>query len=226
METIDSSEMTPAGEGLIPMPHMDVAANRASSAFTRAENLRRLLWACVWPLFRLSPRPLYGWRRWLLRRLGARIGAHVNIHNTAQIALPWNLCVGDWSCIGDAARIYNLGPITIGSRVTVSQHAHLCAGTHDYTLADMPLRKPPIRIEDDAWVCADAFVAGGITIHQGAVVGARAVVVKDVPAWSVVAGNPARVVKQRILRPPLGSERHGASRRWLESECRELRVES
>jgi putative colanic acid biosynthesis acetyltransferase WcaF len=63
----------------------------------------------------------------------------------------------------------------------------------------MPLLKPPIRIEDQAWICADAFVGPGVVVGEGAVVGARAVVTKDVAAWTVVAGNPARFVKKRAL---------------------------
>ncbi len=92
-----------------------------------------------------------------------------------------------------------LGSPMIGSSLTISQRAHLCAGTHDYTDPAMPLLKPPIVIEDDAWICADAFVGPGVTVGQGAVVGARAVVVKDVPPWTIVAGNPARIVKRRAL---------------------------
>jgi putative colanic acid biosynthesis acetyltransferase WcaF len=95
--------------------------------------------------------------------------------------------------------IYNLGPITIGEQVTVSQQAHLCAGTHDHTDPAMPLLKPPITIEDQAWICADAFVGPHVTVGEGAVVGARAVAVKDVPEWTIVGGNPARKIGQRKL---------------------------
>ena len=95
--------------------------------------------------------------------------------------------------------IYNLGPVTIGENVTVSQRAHLCAGTHDATDPTMPLLKPPIAVADQVWICADAFVGPDVTVHEGAVVGARAVAVADVDAWTVVAGNPARVIKERQL---------------------------
>ncbi len=82
----------------------------------------------------------------------------------------------------------------------VSQRTHLCAGTHDYSLPDLPLRRPPIRIGSGGWICADAFIGPGVTVHDNSVVGARAVVTKDVPAGMVVAGNPARVVKTRLMR--------------------------
>jgi putative colanic acid biosynthesis acetyltransferase WcaF len=179
---------------------LDPGANRAARKYTRGELARRVLWAGGQWLFRMSPRPAFGWRRLVLRAFGARIGPHVHVYPDAVVAMPWNLSVGAWSAVGEGALIYNLGPITIGERVTVSQRAHLCAGTHDYTDPAMPLLKPPITIGDQAWVCADAFVGPGVTVGEGAVVGARAVAVRDVPPWAVVAGNPARVVRTRVLR--------------------------
>ena len=113
---------------------------------------------------------------------------------------PWNLTVGDWSAIGEDALIYNLGPITLGQRVTISHRAHLCAGTHDYTQQDLPLLKPPIIIHDQVWICADAFVGPDVTVGEGAVLGAQAVVTKDVEPWTVIAGNPARAIKKRVLK--------------------------
>jgi len=162
--------------------------------------VQRVLWMLVGrPLFAWSPRPFFGWRRFVLRRFGAEIGTGVNIYPSATIYFPWNLTVGDWSAVGEHAMIYNLGPITIGAQVTISQNAHLCAGTHDHTDPAMPLLKPPIAVEDQAWICADAFVGPHVTVGEGAIVGARAVAVKDVEAWSIVGGNPARAIGTRTL---------------------------
>ena len=66
-------------------------------------------------------------------------------------------------------------------------------------MVDLPLLTPPIRVDDQAWICADAFVGPGVTIGEGAIVGARGVAVKDVGPWDIVAGNPARFVKKRVL---------------------------
>ncbi len=121
----------------------------------------------------------------------------MNTYASTEVYFPWNLTVGEWSALGEDVLIYNLGPITIGEKVTISHRAHLCAGTHDYTRPDMPLLKPPIVVGDQAWVCAEAFVGPGVSIGEGAVIGARAVVVKDVAPWTVVAGNPAREIKKR-----------------------------
>lgn len=175
----------------------DIKANRSAVKYSRREQILRLLWIPGQWLFRLSPRPMFGFRRVLLRCFGATIGRNVNIYPSATLYFPWNLTMGDWSCIGEWTLVYNLGPVTIGPKVTVSQRVHLCAGTHDYTDPAMPLMKPPIVIGESAWICADAFVGPGVTIGDGAVVGARSVVVRDVPAWNVVAGNPARTIKMR-----------------------------
>jgi putative colanic acid biosynthesis acetyltransferase WcaF len=110
-----------------------------------------------------------------LRCFGATIGAQVNIYPSTWIYFPWKLKVGDWSAIGEEACIYNLGQVTIGDKVTISHRAQLCAGTHDYTEADLPLLRPPIEICDQAWICADAFVGPGVVVGEGAIVGARAV---------------------------------------------------
>ncbi len=178
---------------------LDIAANRKTAKYTRSETALRALWMAGQWLFRFSPRPCFGWRSWLLRRFGARVGHHVHIYNSATIYFPWNLCVEEWSSIGEGALIYNLGPVTIGKSVTISHRAHLCAGTHDYRKPDMPLLKVPIEIQDQAWICADAFVGPGVVIGEGAVVGARAVVMHDVESWTVVAGNPAQFIKKRVL---------------------------
>lgn len=175
----------------------DVQANRSAHKWSRKELAGRLLWALAHPLFALSPRPLWGWRRYLLRLFGAQVGRQVHVYPNVRISIPWNVTIGEQSAVGDRAILYALGPISIGARATISQGAHLCAGTHDYSDPTMPLLKPPIVICDDAWICADAFVGPGVTIGPRAIVGARAVVVKNVPQDAVVAGNPARFVRSR-----------------------------
>jgi putative colanic acid biosynthesis acetyltransferase WcaF len=133
----------------------------------------------------------------LLRAFGATIGARVRVAPTARIFAPWNLEVGTGTSIGDGAIIYNLGRVRLGVDVTISQRAHLCAGTHDYRQPQMPLLKQPITVGDDVWVAAEAFVGPNVTLGDRVVVGARAVVVKDLPPESVVVGNPARIVRTR-----------------------------
>ena len=96
--------------------------------------------------------------------------------------------------------VYSLGPVRIGPRSTVSHNAHLCAGSHDYRDPALPLLRLPVTIGADAWICAQSFVGPGAVVGDGAVVGAGAVVSGAVEAWTVVAGNPARFVKKRVLK--------------------------
>jgi putative colanic acid biosynthesis acetyltransferase WcaF len=145
----------------------------------------------------LIPRYFWGLRRGLLRLFGARVGREVRIHRTVSIAIPWNLSIGDEAAIGDRVQIYNLGQVSIGAKATISQGVHLCAGTHDHRRPDLPLVKCTVTIGRGTWICADAFVGPNVTVGDFAVLGARAVVVRDVAPGSVVAGNPARIVGRR-----------------------------
>lgn len=178
---------------------LDIISNRKAVKYRKKELLLRVLWAVIIPLFRFSPRICFGWRRFILRLFGAKIGRETHVYNSVTIYMPWNLEIGDHSSIGEHVYIYNLGRISIGNKSTISHRAHLCAGTHDYIDPALPLLKPIIMVHDQVWVCADAFVGPGVMIEEGAIVGARAVVVKDVPPWSVVAGNPARFIKKRLM---------------------------
>lgn len=180
------------------MIKITVAENRRARKWSRRELAGRTLWTLVMPVFRFSPRLLWGWRRWLLRRFGAIIGDHVHIFPSVLITIPWNLNIGDNAAVGDRAILYALGPITIGRNATISQGVHLCAGTHDFRVSGMPLLKPPISVGEGAWVCADAFIGPNVRVGAMAVVGARAVAMKDVAAGSIVAGNPARQIGRRV----------------------------
>lgn len=179
---------------------MDVRGHRSLPNYSRHIMLLRVLWALASPLFGWSPRPLFAWRVFLLRRFGAQIGADVRIYPSAHIRMPWNLRIDELATVGEEANLYSLGMIHIGARSMVSQGAHLCAGSHDHRDPRLPLLTPPITIGRDVWICAEAFIGPGVSIGDGCVVGARSVVVKDVPAWRIVAGNPARVIGERELR--------------------------
>ncbi|MEM9938476.1 MAG: acetyltransferase [Pseudomonadota bacterium] len=181
------------------MTELDISANRSAEKWSFRAKVGRLLWGLARPFFALSPRPLWGWRRLLLRLFGAKIGKHVHIFPSVRVTIPWHLTVGDYAAIGDRSIIYALGLVEIGARATISQGAHICAGSHDYNDPSMKLLKTPITIGADAWICADAFVGPGRTIGDKAVVAARAVVTKDVAERTVVGGNPAVLVKERDL---------------------------
>jgi putative colanic acid biosynthesis acetyltransferase WcaF len=168
--------------------------------YTKTEYAKRVMWDLVHRLlFRTSPRPAFRWRAMLLRWFGARLGRPVFVRHTCRVQYPWLLEAGDWVQLGEDVVVYNLGPVRIGSHSTVSQGAYICAGSHDYTKPDLPLLRPPITIGRGVWIAAQAFIGPGVTVGDNSVVGARAVVTKDVPPGVIVAGNPARVIKPRPM---------------------------
>jgi putative colanic acid biosynthesis acetyltransferase WcaF len=166
--------------------------------------LARLLWGVVYALlFRPSPVALHAWRRVLLRLFGARIGAGAHPYPACRVWAPWNLRMGDHSCLANGVDCYSVAAVTLGAHATVSQYSYICTASHNYDDPSFALVARPVSIGPYAWVAAAAFVGPGVTVGEGAVVGARAVVVKDVEPWSVVAGNPAVKIKSRRFRPQL-----------------------
>lgn len=162
------------------------------SPFSLKNRIMRSLWGVTYVLlFRPSPRPLHGWRRMLLKLFGARLGRGAKVFSSAKIWAPWNLQMGDFSTIAPDVDCYSAAPISIGSNTTVSQYSYLCAASHDFRVANMPLFTKPIAIGSQVWVCADVFVGPGVVIHDGVVVGARSSVFRDLPAWTVCVGTPA-----------------------------------
>jgi putative colanic acid biosynthesis acetyltransferase WcaF len=178
-----------------------VAPLRHQSPWTKRQKIGRLAWYLVQAtLFRSSIHNAYRWRVWLLRLFGAKLGRNVRIRRTVRVEIPWNLEIGEGSSVGDFAILYSLGLIALGKNVTISQYAHLCAGTHDGTTRAMTLICSPIAIGDDTWVAADAFVGPGVTIGARTILGARASAFSDLPGDVVAVGNPAKAVKPRALR--------------------------
>jgi len=158
----------------------------------------QLWWMVDFFFFKLSPQFMYGWRRFILRLFGAKIGRGVIIRPSVTITYPWKVSIDDDSWIGDDVVLYSLGEIEIGANAVVSQKSYLCAGSHDYTKNDFPIWSKKVTIEDECWLGTDVFVAPGVTIRKGTVVGARSSVYKDLPEAKVCMGNPAKVIKDRI----------------------------
>lgn len=163
--------------------------------------LKRLLWNfCYTITFRPFSLPFFNsYRTFILRLFGAKIGQNCKIDSKVRIWAPWNLETGNLVAIGFDTLIYNPGKISIGNKVTISQRAHLCSASHDYTYKSNPLITEPIRINDLVWISADAFIGMGVIINLGAIVGARAAVFKDIEPWTIVGGNPAKFIKKRII---------------------------
>ena len=179
-----------------------VDLSKYQNALSIRNQLARLLWMMVWALLaRPLPRSMGNkWKLFLLRLFGAKVHAKAVVYSSARIYMPWNLKMEAFSCLAPEVDCYNANFIQIGAHTTVSQKAYLCTASHDITKSHNPLITAPIIIEDQAWVAADAFIGPGVTIGQGAVVGARAAVFKDVEAWTVVGGNPAKFIKKREIK--------------------------
>jgi putative colanic acid biosynthesis acetyltransferase WcaF len=133
----------------------------------------------------------------LLRVFGATLGKDVHVYPSAIIWAPWNLTMGDHSSLADDVNCYSMAMITIGEKTVVSQGTYLCTGTHDYTTDTFRLYARPITIGDQAWICAQSFIMPGVIIGTGAVIGARSVVTKSMPEWTVSSGNPCVPRKPR-----------------------------
>jgi len=162
----------------------------------------QLWWLVQATLFACSPHFMNGWRCWLLQCFGATIGKKVVIRSSARFTYPWKVTIGDYSWVGESAEFYSYGHISVGSHSVVSQKCYLCTGSHDYKSEAFDLIQKPIIIGDKVWLATDVFVAPGITIGDGAIVGARSTVLSNVDAYTINFGNPAEYKKQRAQCSP------------------------
>src|SRR5688572_14180803 len=176
-----------------------------SYPYSFKEYLRRFLWSIAERvMIRMSPGRAFRWRRFWLRRFGAEVHPLSGIKPTTRVLHPWLLTLGPYTLLSENVTVYNLGPVKMGAHTIVSQDVYICAGSHDYTDPSLPLLRPPIEIGSGVWICAGAFIGPGVRIGDNSVVGARAVVTRDVPEAVVVAGNPAKVIKPREMKGDAG----------------------
>lgn len=154
----------------------------------------RFLNAVLFPLLSIEKRMK------IVRFFGAKTGPDSCYYRSVRIYAPWNLKIVNHVMIGSGVNIYNKGEVSIGENVIISEGVFLCTASHDVESPIMRLVVRPINIGSNVWIGAKATILPGVTIGEGAVVGACAVVAKDVPPWAVVVGNPAKVVKFRKLR--------------------------
>ena len=169
---------------------------------SKSDQLRRLLWSMVWNVCcRWTPTPLHGWRCFVLRLFGARLGPRNFVYPSARIWAPWLLETEDVVTIARNVSVYNVGGLKIGSHAIVSEGAFLCGATHDFQSDSFRLVSRPIVIGKYAWICARAVVLPGVVCGDGAVLGAAAVAAKNLEPWTVYAGNRAVPCGER--RPPM-----------------------
>lgn len=168
--------------------------------FSLGHRLFRALWIVTWGLLcAWTPAPLHRWRVWILRLFGAQLHSTSHVYGNARVWYPPNLTMHAHAVLGPRVICYCMGQISIGEKAIVSQGAHLCAGTHDIRDPDFQLITRPIVIESLVWVAAEAFIGPGVTIGEGAVIGARTVMFRDAEPYGVYSGNPAQLLKTRRL---------------------------
>jgi putative colanic acid biosynthesis acetyltransferase WcaF len=169
-------------------------------SFSLKNKIYRVIWNTVYFfLFKYSPKPFHAWRSFLLKVFGASIGKNVHIYPKVKIWAPWNLEIHDQVGVANGVDLYSQGKIILEYRAIISQRSYLCTGTHDFNKKGHPLYTKPIKISKNAWVAAEAFIGPGVTVGEGAVIGARATVFKNIEPWTVVGGNPAKFIKKREI---------------------------
>ena len=162
--------------------------------------LKESLWLVVsLILFRLCPFSFSALKCSVLRAFGAAIGRNVTIKPDVKITFPWKLTVGDHVWLGEECWLLNLERIVIGSNVSVSQRAFLCTGSHDYKKTTFDLITMPIKLEDGVWIGAGCWVGPGVTAESHSVLTAGSVATKNLAANGIYRGNPAVLVKQRVI---------------------------
>lgn len=162
----------------------------------------QLWWMVQSIFFALSPQFMYGFRNFLLRLFGATIGKNVLIRSSVIITYPWKLSVGDNTWIGEQTYLYNLAPITIGSNVSISHRSFFNTGGHDYNKTTFDIFAKPIVIEDECWITSEVTISPNVTIGKGAIIGARSLVLKDMPSGMICYGNPAIPIREREMKRP------------------------
>ena len=141
--------------------------------------------------------PSWSLRRFVMQRLKMRIGKNSFIMKHVYIMTPQQLTIGDYSHINRGCTLDARGTIKIGNNVSVSHNVSIMSGSHDCNSVNFRGRFLPIRIDDYVWIGTGAIILQGVNIGKGAVVCAGAVVTKDVDPYDVVAGIPAKTIKQR-----------------------------
>ncbi|WP_165350369.1 acyltransferase [Xylanimonas protaetiae] len=141
--------------------------------------------------------PSHRVRNFFYRRAGLRLPRTSSIHWRAEFYAPERIVVGQNTVIGDSVFLDGRSGLTIGDSVNLGSHVTVYTRQHAVDSPDFAEVGAPVVIGRHAWVASHAIVLPGVTVGEGAVVAAGAVVTKDVPPYAMVAGNPARFVRER-----------------------------
>ena len=166
----------------------------------KASKLKITCWFFIHALF-FSPSwiPFIGFKIFLLRSFGAKVGRGLVIKPSAKVKYPWNLVVGDDVWIGEESWIDNLDVIEIGNNVCISQGALLLTGNHNYTVPSFDFRNAPIKLEDGVWIGAQAVVCPGVICKSHSILTVGSIATKDLLPYSIYQGNPAVKIRERVF---------------------------
>lgn len=173
--------------------------NRRTQKVSKKYKIKLQLWRCVdFLLFKTSLNILSPWRVFLLKCFGAKIGKGCYISPRSTIFIPWNIEIGNFVSIDDYAYIKPRTKITIKDYVSIANFVHIIPGGHNVKSRHFDSDLAPITIENGAFIGADSYIGKGVHIGQFAVIGARSVVLKDIPENSIAFGSPCQVKSERI----------------------------
>jgi acetyltransferase-like isoleucine patch superfamily enzyme len=156
-----------------------------------------------WPRLRdFRPIRVHGFPKFKTHNGSISIGRRTTIWPGVKFSVvskdrskPAQLTIGSYSSIGDRTQIHCCDRVEIGSYVLVSWGVNILENYYHGT-EDDSITSAPVRIEDRVWIGCNVIVLAGVTIGQGSVVAAGSVVTRDVPPGTLVAGNPAREIRQ------------------------------
>lgn len=183
-------------------PRAELPSHRPGDPFWRAMLWHGLgQWVC-----RYSFHNWYPLRCLTLRLCGAKLHPTVKIRASVRIDRPWNLTMGKLSAVGDHAHLICRSRVEVGPYCTISQYNKVFSQAEDPLDPQRRLYTAPIRILKDAWLAADVTVLPGVTIGEGVVVGARGLVDRELPPWTICTGEPAMPRRDRPLLDRTGKD--------------------
>ncbi len=152
-------------------------------------------------------------RRFFYRASGMTVGSGSSLHMRLRIYDPRGVSIGEDTIIGERVVLDGRAPLTIGNHVDIATGAMIYNSQHDIKSSDFQAVELPVMIEDYVFIGPNAIILPGVTLGRGCVVGAGAVVTKDVLEMTVVGGVPAKLISERKI--PTLSYRLGRAR-WFQ----------
>lgn len=171
-----------------------------SSPYSFWYKVKSRLWAFInLSFFRWTPFFMRRTRVLMLKLFGANVNWNCSISGKARIVDPWNLTIGSLSSIDEDCCVRCRGKVTIGEKSCISRGVDILSGSHNISSSKFEMVTAPVIIGSNVWIATKALIGMGVTIGDGAIVGAKAAVFKDVEPWTVVGGNPASFIKNREI---------------------------